>query len=202
MFAQAGAHSRLIFTGSSEEYGHQTQFPINEDNPLNCNTLYGATKLYGDKMCQVYTKTWGLHTVISRAFNHEGWGRAPQFVTASIVRQLCAIKAGETDKLHIGDTTAQRDWSHVEDICAGYVLMAEKGQPGRVYVQGSGVARSVGEFMMAAEEYINPGDFDMIRDVKARPAEIPYLCADPTRIKTELGWKPDENINAYYTRFI
>ena len=166
-------NTKLIFAGSSEEYGKQyssnwaktyqqqqdefntlephpqfsEEFPINEDNPLRPNTLYGVTKVYGDYMCRVYTKTFGLHTVVSRAFNHEGWGRAPQFVTASIVRQLCAIKAGETTKLHIGDTTAQRDWSHVEDICAGYVKMAEGGQPGRVYIQGSGVARSVEEFM-------------------------------------------------------
>ena len=209
--------AKLIFAGSSEEYGKQykfeypnytvgaepepdfgsgpiTEFPINEQNALRPSTLYGVTKVYGDFMCRTYTKTFGLHTVVSRAFNHEGWGRAPQFVTASIVRQLCAIKAGETDKLHIGDTTAQRDWSHVEDICAGYVKMAEGGQPGRVYIQGSGVARSVEEFMTAAEDYIHPGPYTIIKDVKARPAEIPYLCADPTRIKSELGWKPRKTL--------
>jgi GDPmannose 4,6-dehydratase len=217
--------AKLIFAGSSEEYGRQfgrndwenglniqalrseprphvnciagifdDEFPINENNPLRPNTLYGVTKVYGDYMCRTYTKTFGLNTVVSRAFNHEGYGRAPQFVTASIIRQLCAIKAGETTKLHIGDTTAQRDWSHVEDICAGYVLMAESGMLGRVYVQGSGVARSVEDFITAAEEYIKPGVYGIARDVKARPAEIPYLRADPTRIKSELGWAPRKGL--------
>ena len=213
-------NTKLIFAGSSEEYGRQygreidqeifgmdafgrpaepfpvypDEFPINEQNPLRPNTLYGVTKVYGDFMCRTYTKTFGLHTCVSRAFNHEGWGRAPQFVTASIVRQLCAIKAGETTKLHLGDQTASRDWSHVEDICAGYLLMAEKGAPGRVYVQGSGHAITVCEFLIEASEIIKPGDWEIVTDVKARPAEIPYLCADPTRIKTELGWKPEKTL--------
>jgi GDPmannose 4,6-dehydratase len=212
--------AKLVFAGSSEEYGKQydypegvwntemlgaepiphydqytnTEFPINEDNPLRPNTLYGVTKVYGDYMCRTYTKTFKLNTVVSRAFNHEGYGRAPQFVTASIVRQLCAIKAGETDKLHIGDTTAARDWSHVDDICAGYVLMAQSGARGRVYVQGSGVAHTVEDFMTTAAEYIRPGRYDVVKDVKARPAEIPYLRADPTRIKTELGWIPRKGL--------
>jgi len=186
--------AKLIFAGSSEEYGKQTDFPINEDNPLNPHTLYGVTKVYGDFMSRTYGKTFGLHTVVSRAFNHEGYGRGPQFVTASIVRQMCAIKAGETTKLHIGDTTAQRDWSHVDDICAGYVLMAEKGAKGRVYVQGSGVARSVEEFMMAVDYHIRPPSYEVVRSVTSRPAEIPFLSADPTRIKTELGWAPKKGL--------
>jgi len=208
--------AKLIFASSSEAYGkqydmnddstgaepqpdfvleeNQSEFPISEQNPLRPNTLYGVTKVAGDQMCQVYYKTWGLHTVISRAFNHEGWGRGPNFVTAKIMRQLCAIKAGETTKLHIGDTTAQRDWSHVDDICAGYVLMAEKGQKGRVYVQGSGVAHSVDEFLTMAGEYIRPGRYNIVKDVKARPAEIPYLRADPSRIKSELGWAPKKGL--------
>jgi GDP-mannose 4,6-dehydratase len=182
--------AKVIFAGSSEEYGLQTQFPINELNPLNPNTLYGCTKVYGDELCQTYAKTFGLHTVISRAFNHEGWGRGPTFVTAKVIRQLCAIKAGETDKLHIGDTTSQRDWSHVDDVCAGYVLMAERGERGRLYVQGSGVARSVEDFIVAATELIRPPRYDIVKDAKLRPAEIPYLRADPSRIKSELGWQP------------
>ena len=211
--------AKLIFAGSSEEYGKQYtmkefnwnkengaepefniwtdkdgEFPISEQNPLRPNTLYGVTKVYGDYMCRTYTKTFGLSTVVSRAFNHEGYGRAPQFVTASIIRQLCAIKAGETTKLHIGDTTAQRDWSHVDDICAGYVLMASAGAPGRVYVQGSGVARTVEQFMTGAAEYIRPGHYEIVKDVKARPAEIPYLRADPSRIKQELGWAPRKGL--------
>jgi GDPmannose 4,6-dehydratase len=207
-------NAKLVFAGSSEEYGKQYglsdplpdniepeprnieigEFPISEDNPLRPNTLYGVTKVTGDLMCQTYHKTFGLHTVISRAFNHEGWGRGPSFVTSRIIMQLCAIKAGETNKLHIGDTSAQRDWSHVDDICQGYLLMAEKGRPGRVYVQGSGHARSVANFLAEAESIIRPGYVDVVKDVKLRPAEIPYLCADPTRIKSELGWAPRKGL--------
>jgi GDPmannose 4,6-dehydratase len=211
--------AKLIFAGSSEEYGKQyefkypnytvgaepepdfgsgtiTEFPINEQNALRPNTLYGVTKVTGDLMCQTYTKTFGLHTVISRAFNHEGWGRGPSFVTSRIIMQLCAIKDDYDGQgvLKLGDLTACRDWSHVDDICQGYLLMAEKGAPGRVYVQGSGTATSVQEFLDMAVKIIKPGVVHIDDSMPKRPAEIPYLRADPSRIKSELGWAPRKGL--------
>ncbi len=210
--------AKLIFAGSSEEYGKQytinewlnthvgpepephvcevmdDEFPINEQNALRPNTLYGVTKVAGDLMCQTYYKTFGLHTVISRAFNHEGWGRGPSFVTSKIIRLLCQSKEEGAVLLELGDMSSCRDWSHVDDICQGYLLMAEKGAPGRVYVQGSGKATSVQEFLDLAIDIIKPHNVALKDNINLRPAEIPYLCADPSRIKSELGWAPRKGL--------
>lgn len=112
------------------------------------------------------------------------------------MRQICEIKYGANniDTLTIGDTSVSRDWSHVDDICAGYILMAEKGHAGRVYVQGSGKAVTVQTFLDTATQIIKPDDVKIARTVKARPAEIPYLRADTSRIKTELGWAPKKGL--------
>ena len=61
----------------------------------------------------------------------------------------------------------QRDWSHMlKTSVKGYLLMAEKGAPGRVYVQGSGEARSVGEFMSLQHYNYIPKEPDTIIDVQ------------------------------------
>jgi GDPmannose 4,6-dehydratase len=39
--------------------------------------------------------------------------------------------------MKIGDVQSFRDWSHVEDIADGYLLLARKGQAGSAYNQGS-----------------------------------------------------------------
>lgn len=161
--------SKLIFAGSSEEYGLQfvneshfikmqkkygqnsiepppsafPELPIDEGGRLRPISPYATSKVYGDFLTRNYHMTYGLKTVVSRAFNHEGAGRGHDFVTSSIVRQIVSIDRDEQESVSIGDITAFRDWSHVEDIVDGYILLAEHGYPGAVYVQGSMNANSV-----------------------------------------------------------
>ena len=99
-----------------------------------------------------YYYSYGIKTIVSRAFNHEGAGRGPHFVTSSIVRQCVRLKFGEADKLYIGNVNAFRDWSHVDDIVEGYMLLAEKGVPGGVYVLGSARTNSVLTYMLLTLE--------------------------------------------------
>jgi GDPmannose 4,6-dehydratase len=162
----------IIYAGSSEEYGlviySSQQFkrlqekygvvfpaparipeiPITEENPLRPMSPYAVSKVYGDFLMRNYHTCYGLRTIVSRSFNHEGAGRGLMFVTASITRQVMQLKRGETDKIVIGNVNAFRDWSHVNDIVRGYCLLAEKGQYGDVYNQGSGRTNSVLTYLL------------------------------------------------------
>ncbi len=167
---------KIIFAGSSEEYGLQIvsqkhyewalekygtifpepdkipELPINEKNPLRPLSPYAVSKVYGDFLMRNYYHAYGIKTIVSRAFNHEGAGRGHEFVTSTIVRQCVQLKFGEIDKIIIGNVNAFRDWSHVEDIVNGYILLAEKGKPGNVYVQGSMRTNSVLTYLLLAFE--------------------------------------------------
>jgi len=169
---------KLIFAGSSEEYGLQIasqrhyewvtkrygeifpaveripELPVNENNRLRPMSPYAVSKVSGELLCRNYHDAYGLKTIISRAFNHEGVGRGPQFVTSSIARQCVKIKYKETDKLLIGNVNVFRDWSHVEDIAAGYALLAEKALSGGIYVQGSQRSNSVLTYILFTLEQL------------------------------------------------
>lgn len=166
--------TRFVFAGSSEEYGLQfldeTHFsqmeikygkeslhpepdsfpevPINEKNYLRPMSPYATSKVFGDFASRNYHNTFGMNTIVSRAFNHEGAGRGHDFVTSSIVRQVVAIHLKEQDSMKIGDVTTFRDWTHVEDIVNGYILLADKANPGSLYVQGSGRTNSVLSYIL------------------------------------------------------
>jgi GDPmannose 4,6-dehydratase len=166
--------TRFVFAGSSEEYGLQfldethfnqmeikygkesldpkpesfPEIPINEKNYLRPMSPYSTSKVFGDFATRNYHTTFGMNTVVSRAFNHEGAGRGHDFVTTSIVRQVAAIHLKEQDHMKIGDVTAFRDWSHVEDIVSGYILLADKASPGSLYVQGSSRTHSVLSYIL------------------------------------------------------
>jgi GDPmannose 4,6-dehydratase len=153
---------RIIYAGSSEEYGLQfkdadhletmrakygagiepipkkyPELPVEEESFFRPMSPYATSKVYGDITFRNYHNSFGLDTVVSRAFNHEGAGRGDHFVTSAIVRQLVLMHMNQLKVMKIGDVQSFRDWSHVEDIAEGYLLLARKGQAGSVYNQGS-----------------------------------------------------------------
>ena len=168
--------SKIIFAGSSEEYGlvlsseehyarakkeYGTIFPepeeipevpIKETNPLRPMSPYAVSKVYGDYLMRNYYHSYGLNAVVSRAFNHEGAGRGIMFVTSVVTNQIMKLKFGEIDRIAIGNLNALRDWSHVKDIVQGYLLLAEKGKGGEVYNQGSMRTNSVLSYILMGLE--------------------------------------------------
>jgi GDPmannose 4,6-dehydratase len=164
--------AKVVFAGSSEEYGlvistedqykqakkeYGTIFPepvsipevpIKETNPLRPMSPYAVSKVYGDHLMQNYYHSYGLNTVVSRAFNHEGAGRGLMFVTSVVTNQVMKLKFGEIDKIIIGNLNAFRDWSHVKDIVKGYMTLAENGKSGEVYNQGSMRTNSVLSYIL------------------------------------------------------
>ncbi|NMO10339.1 GDP-mannose 4,6-dehydratase [Methanobacterium subterraneum] len=168
--------TKIVFAGSSEEYGlvlsSQEQYekakkdygtifpepevipevPITETNPLRPMSPYAVSKVYGDYLMRNYYHSYGLDTVVSRAFNHEGAGRGIMFVTSVVTNQIMKLKSGESDRIIIGNLNSLRDWSHVKDIVQGYLLLAEKGQAGEVYNQGSMRTNSVLSYILLGLE--------------------------------------------------
>jgi len=113
---------------------------------------YAVSKVYGDYLMRNYYYSYGIPTVISRAFNHEGAGRGNMFVTSVATSQVMKLKFGEADAITIGNVNAFRDWSHVDDIIEGYLLLAEKGKRGDVYNQGSMRTNSVMSYLLMSLE--------------------------------------------------
>jgi GDPmannose 4,6-dehydratase len=164
--------SKVVFAGSSEEYGlvisseeqykhakeeYGTIFPepveipevpIKETNPLRPMSPYAVSKVYGDHLMRNYYHAYGLDTVVSRAFNHEGAGRGLMFVTSVVTNQIMKLKFGEVNKISIGNLNAFRDWSHVKDIVNGYMTLAENSKSGEVYNQGSMRTNSVLSYIL------------------------------------------------------
>ena len=166
----------VVFAGSSEEYGmvlsseeqykkalekygtlfpapmQMPEVPIAETNPLRPMSPYAVSKVYGDFLMRNYWYSYGVKTIISRAFNHEGAGRGNMFVTSVATAQVMKLKFGEQEAITIGNVNAFRDWSHVDDVINGYLLLTEKGKYGDVYNQGSMRTNSVMSYLLMSLE--------------------------------------------------
>src|SRR5439155_21359157 len=88
---------RVHIAGSSEEYGlvHPDEVPMKETNPLRPLSPYAVSKGAQDKLAYQNFKSYGLHPVTTRGFNHPGPRRGKHFVTSTIARQIAFVEGGQ-----------------------------------------------------------------------------------------------------------
>ena len=183
---------RIHVPGSSEEYGlvHPDELPMKETNPLRPLSPYAVSKVAQDKLAWQYFRSYGLHVVTTRAFNHTGPRRGSVFVTSTVARQIAEIERGlRKPVVLVGDVTTKRDWHDVRDTARAYWLALEKGEPGEVYNVGSGRTVQVREMLETLLGY-SAAKIDVKEDpARLRPSDVPILWADVTKFRKRTGWE-------------
>jgi GDP-4-dehydro-6-deoxy-D-mannose reductase len=183
----------IHIAGSSEEYGlvHPEETPITEDNPLRPLSPYAVSKVTQDLMAWQYHRSFGLRTVRTRAFNHEGPRRGEVFVTSNFAKQIAEIEAGRRPPvLEVGNLNAKRDFHDVRDTVRAYWLAATEGEPGEVYNIGRGEAWSIQEVLDLLLSMAKVGV--EVRPVaeRMRPSDVELLVCDPTKFRERTAWEP------------
>jgi len=179
--------------GSSEEYGlvYPEETPIKESNPLRPLSPYGVSKVAQENLGFVYYKSYGLKTILTRAFNHEGVRRGEEFITSQICKQAAEIAMDLRDKFYLGNLEAQRDFTDVRDVVRAYWMLTEMGEFGTPYNICSentyaikGLVHSIAKIAGISEEVVQDPS-------RMRPADVPILYGNCKKLKDKTGWKPE-----------
>ncbi len=177
---------------SAEVYGQVSgEKALSESLPLKPANPYAVSKAAQELLAYQYLKTYGLKSVVTRAFNHTGPGQSPRFVASGLARQVAAIEAGrQKPVLRTGNLDLVRDFTDVRDIVRAYWLALEKGEPGETYNLCSGVGRILNEILAIYLKH------SMIKiDVLCDPAllranDLPLMVGDPSQFNRRTGWAP------------
>jgi GDP-4-dehydro-6-deoxy-D-mannose reductase len=184
---------RFLAIGSSEEYGlvHPDELPIRETNPLRPLSPYAVSKVTQDLMGWQYFKSYGMHIVRARAFNHTGPRRGETFATSNFAKQIAEMEAGLREPVvHVGDLKPTRDFSDVRDIVRGYWLLLERGTPGEVYNLCSGVEWSIERMLNFLIGKSTLSHIEIRPDpARFRPSDVPVLRGCREKIERSLGWR-------------
>ena len=185
--------TRIHIAGSSEAYGQvfEDELPVKETNPLRPLSPYAVSKVTQDALAFQYFKSYGLHIVRTRAFNHTGPRRGDVFVTSSFARQIVEIEMGLKEPvIYVGNLEAKRDFTDIRDVVAAYVLALEKCEAGGVYNIGSGKAYSIKQvldILLGMSQF----EIQVAQDpARVRPSDVPVMLCDSTRFSSKTGWRP------------
>src|SRR5215207_1901492 len=168
-----------------------------EDSPFEPNSPYSASKAAAEHLCRAAHHTHGLDTVVTRCGNNYG---PRQFPEKFLPLMLSNAFADEPIPLY-GDGRYVRDWIHVEDHCRAILAVMQRGRTGEAYNIG---ARNERRNIEVAESVLNAlgKPLSLIRHVKDRPGHDRRYAIDPTKIETELGWRPQETWESGLTKTI
>jgi len=185
--------ARIQIACSSEQYGmvHPEEAPIAETNPLRPLSPYAVSKIAQENLAYQYHQSFGLKTVVTRGFNHEGPRRGHVFVTSGRAMQIAEIERGlKPPVIYVGDMSSVRDWTDVRDMVRGYWLALEKGTLGEVYNIGSGVGRTVGEMQDLLLSMTSHKIAVEVDPARLRPSDVKLLVADASKFRAATGWAP------------
>lgn len=185
---------KIMFIGSSEEYV-ASPHPMNEDTSLDASNPYGISKVTQERFAKLYRNQYGLKIYCVRPFNHTGVGQRDSFVLSSFCKQVAEIEvSGEPGVIKVGNLAAKRDFTDVRDIVRAYRMIIESDDCTKIYNVGSGKAYGLDELLNYIISLSDQKISVKIDSARFRPVDIPVICCDYSRIKNELGWKPEHDI--------
>jgi UDP-arabinose 4-epimerase len=195
---------QMVFSSTCATYGVPQRLPIPEDHPQQPVNPYGSSKQMIEQVMRDFGVAHGLRSVALRYFNaagadlSAGIGEAhdPETHLVPLALDVAAgIRADITifgDQYATRDGTCIRDYIHVCDLAQAHVLALralDAGHAGGAYNLGNGQGFSVKEVIDTARAVT--GKPIAVRIGPARAGDPPCLVGDSTRIRKELGWRPD-----------
>ena len=157
-----------------------------ETTPIHTSSPYSSAKASADLFVQAYHRTYGLPVTISRCSNNYGPYHFPEKLIPLIIS-----RALNDEKIPVYGTGENvRDWLYVEDHCSAIDLIIRKGRVGEVYNVGGHNEKTNLEVVKTILKVLNKQE-SLITFVADRKGHDLRYAIDPTKIESELGWKPE-----------
>jgi GDP-4-dehydro-6-deoxy-D-mannose reductase len=187
---QGRSDPRVLVVSTAEVYGRSDGSPRKETDPVAPCSPYAASKLGAEVAALEAWRRAGLRVIIARTFPHTGPGQDTRFVIPAFAQRLKFAKRIGAPVVKVGNLEPVREFLHVQDVVDAYARLLVKGEPGSVYnvASGQGIGLEALLFKMADMVELRPiveADPDLMR-----PADIPYLVGDATRLRAATGWAP------------
>ena len=174
----------IVYSSSSSVYGDTRDLPMREDHATSPVSPYGATKLSGEHLCELYRVNFGLRYVALRYFTVYGPRQRPDMAFSRFIN--AALGDGEIEVY--GDGKQTRDFTFVLDAVEANVLASLYEGDGNIFNIGGGSRSSVLEVIEIIRR--ETGADLPIRFMEKARGDVLDTWADTTAAAGELGFSP------------
>jgi UDP-glucuronate 4-epimerase len=189
---------RFIFASSSSVYGASKTSPFSEDQHLT-QTLspYGATKVAGEFLCSTYSHLYQMRVVALRYFTVYGPRQRPDLAIHQFTRRIYTGQPID----QFGDGSTRRDYTYIDDVIQGTVAALDyEGPRYDVFNLGESETIQLKELISAIENAL--GKKAIINRLPEQLGDMPLTCADISKARKLLGYKPTTRLSDGLPRFI
>jgi len=193
--------SRFHHVSTDEVFGSlklDTSDTFSERTAYDPRSPYSASKAGSDHLVRAYYHTFGLPVTITNCSNNYGPYQFPEKLIPLAVTNLL-----EGKKVPVyGDGLNVRDWLYVEDHCRAIDLVLSKGKVGETYCVG-GTTEDINNLLVVKKILTLMGKDDTeIEFVADRPGHDRRYAIDWSKIRHELGWRPQHDFDTWLKRTV
>lgn len=187
--AREAGVKRVMYSSTSSAYGLKNTPPLKETMPNDCLNPYSVAKVGGEEACKLYTKLFGVETVIFRYFNVYGFRQPVKGQYAPVLGLFIRQRNAGQPMTIVGDGLQRRDFTDVRDVVRVNMLAADCTHSeivGSTINVGTGKNHSVLELAkLIGGEYVH---------IPERPGEARVTLAATEQMEKFFDWKPSRQL--------
>lgn len=175
-------YEAFINIGSSSEYGRK-QFPMKEEDLLEPQTMYAATKASGTMLARAFAKKYDKPIVTVRPFSVYGPGEAEHRFIPTVIR---ALSRGEELFL---DRLPFHDWIYIDDVVDGILAVIDQADTLKGAAVNIGTGKQYRNQEVVSMLELISGARCKVVETTLRPGDSGNWVADNRTLRL-CGWKP------------
>ena len=178
---------KFIYAASSSCYGSPKKIPTKENDKIDVKHPYAFTKLLGEETVIKYANFFGMPNISCRFFNVYGPRINTKGQYGAVFGNFLTQKRKNKPLTIVGNGDQTRDFIHVEDLIDAFIKLMRSDLRNKIYNLGSGKETSINQIarIIGGKKIFIP----------KRPSEPNRSCANISKIKKDINWKPKVSIS-------
>jgi polyisoprenyl-phosphate glycosyltransferase len=177
----------FIHAGSSSEYGTNCTAP-SEDSACEPNSPYAVSKVAAASYLRFMGKERSFPCINLRLYSVYGPLEDTSRLFPNLLRHALAGKLPP-----FVDPRTSRDFIHVDDVCAAFIMAAAKINPG-LYGEnfniGTGIKTTISDLVDVTRRVFNVTEEPQFGTMEGRAWDLAEWYSDPQKAIDRLGWQP------------
>jgi len=188
---------QFIFASSSSVYGINKKIPFCEKDSTNLQiSPYATAKKAAELYCQTYNYLYKIPIIIFRFFTVYGPRQRPDMAIHKFAR---LIQQNKPIQMY-GNGLSQRDYTYIDDITQGIIKSLNKNFNFEIFNLGNSKTIELKKLINLISNKLKMKP--IVEILSNQLGDVPITCADITKSKKMLGYKPRTPITKGIQKFI